>query len=578
MKNPFRFVELFFHFILFSVIRGLKKGYTWALENPRLAGLVLCVFVLGGAVGTYFSRRTPRRETPPAAAPVAVPKADNAEQFLRSAERYFEKSEFPSALIEYRNAAQRNPASIAAHRGIGLSLMNTGRPGEAVASFQEVLKLAPDDTDAHFCLANCYQVMGDTVSAFREINVVLASANPLPEAFFLAGRLHLRAGDAKRAEDCFVRACAGRDPPPAAARVGLASAYRRQGKHAEAAEQIEAALAEEPENTAALVERAAQYAAQGMLRKAVDQYEEVLADHAGDFVARVRLAQLLTITGRHDRAVEMAEDLLRSNPSEPRPHLTLARAYFATGLYSKALEHAKLALGLDSNSIEAHVVAARAHMARGEHKEALYDIQGGLEKDPDALSLLLLNGRVLLTLDRRAEAMGAFRAAAEKKPGSPLPLIILGALHLGQGERDKALAEYEKALLLAPNHPVAGNNVAAMLLDNGGDVERAYELAKRLHERNPRNARIADTYGWACVKREDYEQALAALALAVHRAPRNGTVLYHYAVALQGAGDILHAEAELVAALAGAERFPEAEAARRLLDSMRRARGEKAAD
>lgn len=48
----------------------------------------------------------------------------------------------------YANAVKLDPALAEAHRGLGLSLMKTGRPSEAVAPLQTYLSLRPDATDA----------------------------------------------------------------------------------------------------------------------------------------------------------------------------------------------------------------------------------------------------------------------------------------------------------------------------------------------------------------------------------------------------------------------------------------------
>jgi predicted Zn-dependent protease len=48
----------------------------------------------------------------------------------------------------YANAVKLDPTLAEAHRGLGLSLMKTGRPSEAVAPLQTYLSLRPDATDA----------------------------------------------------------------------------------------------------------------------------------------------------------------------------------------------------------------------------------------------------------------------------------------------------------------------------------------------------------------------------------------------------------------------------------------------
>lgn len=53
-----------------------------------------------------------------------------------------------AATTFYANAVTLDPALAEAHRGLGLSLIKTGRPGEAAASLQTYLRLRPDAVDA----------------------------------------------------------------------------------------------------------------------------------------------------------------------------------------------------------------------------------------------------------------------------------------------------------------------------------------------------------------------------------------------------------------------------------------------
>ena len=121
-----------------------------------------------------------------------------------------------------------------------------------------------------------------------------------------------------------------------------------------------------------------------------------------------------------------------------------------------------------------------------------------------------------------------------------------------------ALVCYEEALKLVPGDPVAANNLAMTLLALGRDLDRAHELAADLRKRFPQSPIFADTYGWACYHRGEYQKAVDALAFGVERWPRVAGMRYHYGMALYKAGKAEKAKEELATDFDGAAEAKEA--------------------
>src|SRR5437588_12699774 len=70
------------------------------------------------------------------------------QKYLESGTRYFEKSEFPEAVIELSNALQVDPQYAAAHFKLGESYLKMQRFSYAYRELERTVELEPGNTKA----------------------------------------------------------------------------------------------------------------------------------------------------------------------------------------------------------------------------------------------------------------------------------------------------------------------------------------------------------------------------------------------------------------------------------------------
>lgn len=97
---------------------------------------------------------------------------------------------------------------------------------------------------------------------------------------------------------------------------------------------------------------------------------------------------------------------------------------------------------------------------------------------------------------------------------------------------------YEKALVIAPRNPMASNNLAYVMMQTGGDVELALDLAQTARRGMPDSPNAADTLGWAFYKKGAFKSAIDLFQEALrigerNRVPENPTFHYHLALAYE---------------------------------------------
>ncbi|MCA9512635.1 MAG: tetratricopeptide repeat protein, partial [Myxococcales bacterium] len=106
-----------------------------------------------------------------------------------------------------------------------------------------------------------------------------------------------------------------------------------------------------------------------------------------------------------------------------------------------------------------------------------------------------------------------------------------------QGKVDDAMRHYEEAIGLDSSLGESKNNLAYLIAEKGGDLDRALDLAQEAKALLPDNPSAADTLGWVLFKRGIPSAAIGYLREAVAgfgaEDDRLGIVRYHLAQAYE---------------------------------------------
>jgi tetratricopeptide (TPR) repeat protein len=112
-------------------------------------------------------------------------------------------------------------------------------------------------------------------------------------------------------------------------------------------------------------------------------------------------------------------------------------------------------------------------------------------------------------------------------PNDPRGDVILGTLSESQGNAGAAMDYYKKALAIQPDQPVAQNNLAFLMLENGQDVDMALSLAQSARRSMPHSPNTADTLAWAFYHKGLYGSARDLLEEAAKTTPNDASIQYH---------------------------------------------------
>jgi tetratricopeptide (TPR) repeat protein len=238
-------------------------------------------------------------------------------------------SRLEEAVAHFNEALRLQPGYADAHYNLGLALNKIpGRRGDAVAEYKEALRLRPDNVEALNNLGNALVSMGRPQEAIA----------PLEEA------LRLDAGHAE-------------------AHFNLGNALSALGRTPDAIVQYREDLRLRPEHLEARFNLANAFVSQGSLPEAVGEYREALHLNPAYADAHYNLANALNSLGRTQEAIGEFEETLRLRPDFADAHYNVGIAFVKRGLIPEAIEQFDDVLRLQPGNVDAEQMLARIRRA-----------------------------------------------------------------------------------------------------------------------------------------------------------------------------------------------------------------------
>jgi len=357
----------------------------------------------------------------------------------------------------YVTTLAQNPGAWMAHNNLGLILSKTpGRLSEAIAHYEEALRLKPDFAEAHDNLGNALSALpgrlGEAVAQHEEaLRLRPGDAQAHNNLGLALARMPGRLNDAVAQYEAALRL----KPGYAEAHDNLGNALAQMpGRLNDAFVHYREAVRLDPGSAAAHnnLGNAWMQMPNGV-NEAVSQFEEALRLDPGFADAHNNLGSALAgIPGRLVDAVAQYAEALRLKPDFAEAHYNLGLALAKMpGRLDGAIAQYEEALRIRADFAEAHLglgnawstIPGRLGDAVGQYEEALRLRPGYPQANARLGALLCRIGRVHDGMERLSAAIRAAPDFAEAH-------FALGAALLETGRRDEAIAEFEKVLQLRP--------------------------------------------------------------------------------------------------------------------------------
>jgi len=319
-------------------------------------------------------------------------------------------------------------------------------------------------------------------NAERSLNDAVNLEPRFDQAVLLLSELKIRTGNSAAAVDLLVPLTKER-PQIAQAQYLLASAYLAQQKSDQAAavyRQMTELFPKDPQPSFLLGNALLRQGQQAEARKAFEKSHEISPDY---LPAVERLMDLDIAKQQYAPAMDRVQKLIDKDPKLAQPWALRAKIYLAQRDFMRAEPDLLKAIDLDPKLEPAYELLAQLYVASNRSEGAIAKLTAFVEQNktvPALMQLAMIN-----------EQLKHFDAARDA---------------------------YEKLLTVAPNFPLALNNLAVLYSEHLGELDKAYDLAKRA-KAAMNEPHIADTLGWIFFKKGDYSDALPLLQEGAGKLP-----------------------------------------------------------
>ncbi|MFU8816171.1 MAG: XrtA/PEP-CTERM system TPR-repeat protein PrsT [Pseudomonadales bacterium] len=464
-----------------------------------------------------------------------------AEQHVDNAQARLAQDDVRTAVIELKNALQKEPDLAQARLMLGEAHARLGDHPSALKEFERALDLGLDDPRVQAGLLRSKVRLG----RYQEVIGALEDAGALtPEFAVILADANLEAGDLGRAKALYQQGLALAD-----GNLGLGLIAWQEGDLERAEHYLTRAVTLDPGHADAWLRKGEFSLAQQAYADAEQAFDNAAALAAGQVLGRVGLARVHLVQGDLDAAAAEVQRILRLAPQFPVAHyldglirferddVTGAEAAirevqrvapahppslylmgaikYRQGQHAQAEDNLQRFLAQDFGNDAAAKLLASVRFDRGDHQRAVDALEARLDATTDP-QLLALYGAAQLRLGNAAQATQALERAVALAPDMAAFRNQLALSLLATGDRARAEVELNSAVAV-DSEQFQSDYLLAMVRVRERDWPAAAEAVEALVQKSPDSPIGYNLRGVVAMAREDRAAAEQAFQTALHQ-------------------------------------------------------------
>ncbi|HXX84671.1 MAG TPA: XrtA/PEP-CTERM system TPR-repeat protein PrsT [Casimicrobiaceae bacterium] len=404
---------------------------------------------------------------------------DSPKALVASAKDYVEKGDYNAALIQLRNALQKQA----------------------------------DNAEARYLLGTVLVDRGDSAGAVKELRKALELGYPREQTLPVLARALVEDGDAKELVDEFGGVSLEDRDAQAAFKTTVGNALLALGRRGEAETAFMVALAAKPDYADALLGIAVLHAGSGDMGAAKQVVDRVLAQPNPPRRAALLKAQFLIAEDHRQEARAYLEQVVGAMPDYAEARYVLTSLLLAAGDLDQASAQIAAIRQASKQDRRAYYFEALIALRRGDLPAAREAVQQVLKGGVEHVPSLLLAGEIEFRAKQYNQAQDYLRRALKQSPDLPMARRLLATTYLRSGSPARAIDLIERSLKADDKDPqlmaLAGEAYIAL-----GDLHKAdYYLAKTTAI-DPKNVAVRTRLGQVKFAEGDTEAAIRDLEAA----------------------------------------------------------------
>jgi putative PEP-CTERM system TPR-repeat lipoprotein len=443
------------------------------------------------------------------------------EHFINRASDEIAAGQLRAAVIDLKNALQKNPKSARARLMLGKVYVEVGDGASAEKELIRARDLGADKDDVLVPLGKAYLLRGKFDDVLSQITVPAGAAEEkkalVAEVETLRGFAQLGLSRAEDAAAAF-RSAIEADPDSASGYVGLARLAQAQRNLKEAQANLAKAEERAPKDWDVLMLKGdlaflgGDFAtSEAAFAELVKMRRDSVVAHIGHARADIGLKKLDRAAAELDTALKVApnqpsanyfralaafqnkdykaaqnyiDKVLNVAPDEPTAILLGGAAAFGAKAYEQAAKYLAQFVSDYPDHAPARRLLAAAQVRLGQNEEAIKTLKPLLQEQPKDADLLAMVGTAALRSGNLKSARDYYARAVELKPENARLRAQLGATKMALGETEEGASDIAKAVELDPSLAPAEVGVVLARM-RAGEFDRALEAAKALQTKMP---------------------------------------------------------------------------------------------
>lgn len=473
---------------------------------------------------------------------------DNPEAMVKSAKEYLAKNDRNAAIIQLKNALQKNPDMGEARFLLGKASLETGDYAAAEKELRRArdLQYPRDQVDPLLARTLISQAQyRKVIDEFAKSDV--ASAEGKAELQTAIGDARLAMGEVEPARAAFAAALQAVPGYPTAL-IGEARLKAGTGDLAGGLASVEAALAKSPALTDGWQLKGDILNAQKQSDQALAAYRKAIETKADYIPAHYVLVALLMGEGKTEEAGKQLEAMKKAAPKHPQTlYLQALMAYRAKD-YAAARDAIQLQLRAAPDNPLGLLLGAQIDLQLRSYTQAEAALGKVLARYPNQVLARRLLTQIYLRTGRPGKALDTLKPLLQEAQLDSDTLALAGDVYMQNGDAAASASYFEKAAALDPKS--TGKRTAAALSHvMTGEGARGLEELEAVAAQDTGNR--ADVALIAInVRQRKYDAALTAVAALEKKQPDSPLPYSLRGVVLSAKGDAAGARRSFDRALA----------------------------
>jgi tetratricopeptide (TPR) repeat protein len=493
--------------------------------------------------------------------------ADDPQGVRILADYYAGSGQMDKAKAEFASLSAKYPKNISVQKGYIRVLLEVKDYATAQKVVTELMKKNAKDPEVAGLNGI---VLLNNGKASDAVNALMDATKNFPKDAFLQywlGKAALSKGDSDLAEKS-LRQAADLNPSRLDAEEELARIAAQRGDMNLLSDVADKAIAAAPHFPGGYVWRSLVEVSRNSPDKAEADLKTAMSVAPQSPQAYLELGKIRFTQKRFPEGVALLEQALQHDPNS----VEAVRLLVSYNLYQK--QPAK-ALALLNEQIDKspknsglYDLLAQLQIQNKNLDQAAATAQKAIQLNPNDGEAVMLFAQIQVQRGQVANAIGAWEQWSKAHPNDAGPYAILGSLEEARGDIGKAETYYKKSLQIQPEQPIAANNLAYRMLENGENADVALTLAQTARRAMPNSPNTADTLAWAYYHKGTYAFARDLLEDAVKADPDSAAMQYHLGMVYSKLSDKSNAVVHLKKAVSLAPDSPTAKDAKAALQGL----------